>query len=170
MGELSTQNSASAARSSIPVYLKVPEHLLLILLSPHLQLTNLMAPNCPSLTHVTFAALRVEPVLWRFGQAAGTAVQVALATHRGMALQDVNVTAVQDKLYEQGIVYHYPFRQYCDTPVPPPPPPPAPPKCKTLQVCFVESGPTKEKCITGNNRNSFHCTVTPPSPSLNCAI
>jgi hypothetical protein len=104
-----------------------------------------MAPNCPSLTHVTFAALRVEPVLWRFGQAAGTAVQVALATHRGMALQDVNVTAVQDKLYEQGIVYHYPFRQYCDTPVPPPPPPPAPPKCKTLQVRTAQTGPTKEK-------------------------
>ena len=35
---------------------------------------NVLAPNCPSISHVMFAGYRVEPTIWRFGQAAGTAV------------------------------------------------------------------------------------------------
>jgi hypothetical protein len=33
--------------------------------------TNLFVPNCPSVSHVAFASIRVEPTLWRMGQAAG---------------------------------------------------------------------------------------------------
>lgn len=68
---------------------------------------------------MAFASLRVEPTLWRYGQAAGSAVLVALETDPAMALHDVNVTHIQDLLYAQGVVYHYPFRQYCNSPVPP---------------------------------------------------
>lgn len=100
------------------------------------EVTNLFAPNCPSATHVAFAGIRVEPTLWRLGQACGTAIVVALKSGNNVVVQDVNVTAVQSLLWQQGVQTHYPFREHCQSPVPPPPPPPSPPKCKV----YVASG------------------------------
>ncbi len=81
-------------------------------------------------------------MLWRIGQAAGSAVLMALQSGNA-AVQDVNVTAVQESLYNQGVAYHYPARQACNSPVPPPPPPPpppSPPNCTLWTVSWGEGG------------------------------
>ena len=94
-----------------------------VLLPKRSELTNLMAPNCPSTTHLAFAAIRVEPTLWQLGQAAGTAAALAKG-----ALHDLPVSVVQARLLEQKVFIHWPPRPSCDAP-PPPPPTPAPITC-----------------------------------------
>jgi len=42
-----------------------------ILFPKRSQLTNVMAPNCPSVSHVAFSAIREEPTLMQLGTAAG---------------------------------------------------------------------------------------------------
>ncbi len=102
-----------------------------VLLPKRSELTNLMAPNCPSTTHLAFSAIRVEPTLWQLGQAAGTAAAIALhapvAAGKTKALQDLNVSAVQESLLEQQVFIHWPARSSCEAPVPPPSPTPSTP-------------------------------------------
>jgi hypothetical protein len=57
---------------------------------------NLLVPLCLSASHVAFASVRMEPTLMLLGQAAGTAA--AQAARRGVAVQDVDVAALQDEL------------------------------------------------------------------------
>ena len=54
----------------------------------------------------------MEPTIWRFGQAAGTAVGIAIDS--GIeALHDVEVSEIQKVLYQQGVYFHYPPRLEC---------------------------------------------------------
>ena len=78
------------------------------------------------MSHVAFASYRVEPTLWRVGQAAGTAVALAARSHTPLALHDVSVGEIQRFLYQQNVSYLYPVRPTCNSPTPPPPPPPKP--------------------------------------------
>jgi hypothetical protein len=99
-----------------------------LLLPQQAEVSNVISPNTPSISHVAFASLRVEPTLWRLGQASATATFVAM-TQSNADVHDANITRVQELLLQQGVAVHYPFRPRCDSPVPPPPPP-APVGCR----------------------------------------
>jgi hypothetical protein len=63
---------------------------------------RLLVPLCLSASHVAFASVRMEPTLMLLGQAAGSAA--AQAVRRGVAVQDVDVAALQDELRDAGAV------------------------------------------------------------------
>jgi hypothetical protein len=63
---------------------------------------NLLVPICLSASHVAFASVRMEPTLMLLGQAAGIAA--AQAARRGVAVQDVDIRALQESLREEGQV------------------------------------------------------------------
>lgn len=85
-----------------------------ILLPKRREMVNLAVPNCPSVTHVAFSAIREEPTLWQLGQAAGTAAGIALQHGGEMALQDVKSQELQSSLIEQDAFVHWPPRQNCE--------------------------------------------------------
>jgi hypothetical protein len=62
--------------------------------------SNLLIPVCASFTHVAFSTYRLEPQYAVFGHSAGVAA--VLAGRAGVALQDLNVTALQIELRAQG--------------------------------------------------------------------
>ena len=61
---------------------------------------DLLVPVCLSASHVAFASVRMEPTLMLLGQAAGTAA--AQAARRDVAVQDVDVPALQESLRAAG--------------------------------------------------------------------
>ncbi|HEU5361858.1 MAG TPA: FAD-dependent oxidoreductase [Gaiellaceae bacterium] len=63
---------------------------------------NLLVPVCLSASHVAFGSVRMEPTLMLLGHAAGIAA--AQASRRGIAVQDVDVAAVQEALRQEGQV------------------------------------------------------------------
>ena len=63
---------------------------------------NLLVPVCISASHVAFGSVRMEPTLMLLGHAAGLAA--AQASRRGVAVQDVDVPALQTSLLDQGQV------------------------------------------------------------------
>jgi hypothetical protein len=64
--------------------------------------SNLIAGVCVSASHVAFSSIRMEPQYQMLGQAAGVAA--ALAARAGVAVQDVDVAALQDRLRDAGAV------------------------------------------------------------------
>jgi hypothetical protein len=63
---------------------------------------DMLAAVCISSSHVAFASVRMEPTLMLLGFAAGAAA--AQAARRGVAVQDVDVDALQQTLIDQGQV------------------------------------------------------------------
>jgi hypothetical protein len=63
---------------------------------------NLLVPVCLSASHVAFGSVRMEPTFMLLGHAAGLAA--AQAARRGVAVQDVDVSSLQQSLLEQGQV------------------------------------------------------------------
>ena len=76
-------------------------------------MVNLAVPNCPSVTHVAFSAIREEPILWQLGQAAGTAAGVAIQHGGDMALQDIDHRELQNALIQQHTFVRWPPNQDC---------------------------------------------------------
>jgi len=68
------------------------------------QASNLLMPVCLSASHVAFGSVRVEPTLMLLGDAAGRAA--AEAARSGLAVQDVDVGALQLALRDAGQVLH----------------------------------------------------------------
>jgi FAD dependent oxidoreductase len=64
--------------------------------------TDVLVPGCLSASHVAFGSVRMEPTLMMLGYAAGAAA--AQAARRGVAVQDVDVAALQQELREGGQV------------------------------------------------------------------
>jgi FAD-dependent oxidoreductase family protein len=64
--------------------------------------TDVLVPVCLSASHVAFGSVRMEPTLMMLGHAAGAAA--AQAARRGVAVQDVDVAALQQELREGGQV------------------------------------------------------------------
>jgi hypothetical protein len=64
--------------------------------------SNLLVPVCLSASHVAFGSARMEPTLMLLGNAAGVAA--AQAARRGVAVQDVDVSGVQEALRASGQV------------------------------------------------------------------
>ncbi|HWE10355.1 MAG TPA: FAD-dependent oxidoreductase [Solirubrobacteraceae bacterium] len=63
---------------------------------------NLLVPICLSASHVAFASVRMEPTLMLLGEAAGLAA--AQAARRCIAVQDIDVDALQRSLRDRGQV------------------------------------------------------------------
>ncbi len=63
---------------------------------------DLLVPICLSASHVAFASVRMEPTFMLLGAAAGVAA--AQAARRGVAVQDVDVAALQQDLLGRGQV------------------------------------------------------------------
>jgi len=61
---------------------------------------NLLVPVCLSASHIAYGSLRMEPVFFALGQAAGTAA--ALALDAGCAVQDVDYSALRRRLVADG--------------------------------------------------------------------
>jgi hypothetical protein len=64
--------------------------------------SNLLVPVCLSASHVAFGSVRMEPTLMLLGHAAGIAA--AQAARRGVAVQHVDVAALQEDLRRAGQV------------------------------------------------------------------
>ena len=64
--------------------------------------TNLLVPVCLSATHIAFGSIRMEPVFFALGQAAGTAASIAAS--RGVAVQDVPYGELSRRLAADGQV------------------------------------------------------------------
>lgn len=57
---------------------------------------NLFVPVCLSASHIAFGSIRMEPVFFALGQAAGTAAVQSIAA--GCAVQDLPYPPLRDKL------------------------------------------------------------------------
>jgi len=69
---------------------------------------NLLVPVCPSVSHVAFCSMRMEPVFMMLGQAAGDAA--ALAIDEKTSVQGVNVPKLRDVLRKQGAILDFNFQ------------------------------------------------------------
>ncbi|KYP14392.1 FAD-dependent oxidoreductase [Flavihumibacter sp. CACIAM 22H1] len=58
--------------------------------------TNLLVPVCLSASHIAYGSIRMEPVFMVLGQSA--AVAATMAINEAKAVQDINVTALQEEL------------------------------------------------------------------------
>ncbi len=63
------------------------------------QCENLLVPVCLSASHVTYGSIRMEPQFMILGHSTGVAA--AMALKKGLAVQDIDVPALQSKLREQ---------------------------------------------------------------------
>jgi len=66
---------------------------------------NLFVPVCLSASHIAFGSIRMEPVFFALGQAAGTAA--SLAVEKGVAVQDVPYDALSGRLRADGQVLKF---------------------------------------------------------------
>ncbi len=66
---------------------------------------NLFVPVCLSASHIAFGSIRMEPVFFALGQAAGTAASIAVAD--GVAVQDVPYAALSARLRADGQVLEF---------------------------------------------------------------
>jgi len=64
--------------------------------------TNLIVPVCSSFSHVGFCAYRLESTWMQAGHVAGVAA--AMALKNDLAVQDVNITTLQNTLISEGMV------------------------------------------------------------------
>jgi len=64
--------------------------------------SNLFVPVCVSSSHIAFGSIRMEPVFFALGQAAGTAA--SLAVDKDVAVQDVDYKALSARLLADGQV------------------------------------------------------------------
>ncbi|MBO4286684.1 MAG: FAD-dependent oxidoreductase [Kiritimatiellae bacterium] len=66
---------------------------------------NLIVPVCVSASHIAYGSIRMEPVFFALGQAAGTAASIAVA--EGMAVQDVPYAVLRKNLLDAGQVLEF---------------------------------------------------------------
>ncbi|MBP5511125.1 MAG: FAD-dependent oxidoreductase [Kiritimatiellae bacterium] len=67
--------------------------------------TNLLVPVCVSASHIAYGSIRMEPVFFALGQAAGTAA--SLAVEGSVSVQDVPYAALRQKLLDAGQVLEF---------------------------------------------------------------
>ena len=66
--------------------------------------TNLLVGSAFSASHVAYSSMRMEPQYMIIGQGIGTAA--ALAVKEGVAVQDVDISALQKRLHAAGAILH----------------------------------------------------------------
>jgi hypothetical protein len=62
--------------------------------------TNLLVPTCPSVSHIAFGSIRMEPVFMVLGQSAATAGVMAIESRS--SVQDVEIKRLQQRLVSDG--------------------------------------------------------------------
>eukprot|EP00475_Leptophrys_vorax_P033422 TRINITY_DN5246_c0_g1_i1.p1 TRINITY_DN5246_c0_g1~~TRINITY_DN5246_c0_g1_i1.p1 ORF type:complete len:559 (-),score=135.72 TRINITY_DN5246_c0_g1_i1:90-1601(-) len=83
-----------------------------ILLPKRSEMSNLLVTSSPSISHMAYGSLRVEPTLWQLGQAAGIAA--AYASQAGVTfVQDVEPHIIRKFLRDQGAVFQWPADKVC---------------------------------------------------------
>lgn len=65
---------------------------------------NLLVPVCLSATHAAYSSVRMEPQYMIIGQAAGVAARLAIQS--GMAVQEISIPTLQQKLRQHNAVLH----------------------------------------------------------------
>jgi len=73
-----------------------------ILLSKEEECNNLLVPVCASLSHVAFCSYRLESTWMQMGHATGTAA--ALCSNQNIAVHEVDIRSLQDKLRKEGML------------------------------------------------------------------
>jgi FAD dependent oxidoreductase len=68
------------------------------------EVENLLVPVCLSATHTAYSSVRMEPQYMIIGQAAGVAAALAVRNH--MALQDISIPELQQRLRNEGSILH----------------------------------------------------------------
>lgn len=76
------------------------------------EVTNLLVPVCHAATHMAYAATRVEPHFMLLGGAAGYAAAYSIVDGN-INVQKVNITRLQERLQQDGVLLHYP-QGHCD--------------------------------------------------------
>lgn len=79
-----------------------------VLLPRKEDVSNLLVPNCPSVSHVVFGSVREEPTLWQLGRSSGVAAALVLQSGTAVSIQDLNVSLIQNELIKQKAVIHWP--------------------------------------------------------------
>jgi hypothetical protein len=64
--------------------------------------TNLLVPVCLAASHIAYGSIRMEPVFMILGQSAATAA--AMALDGGLAVQEIDVSRLQERLLADGQV------------------------------------------------------------------
>jgi hypothetical protein len=77
-----------------------------VILPRRAETSNLIVPVTPSASHVAFGSIRVEPTFMALGVASGAAA--AIASKRGVAVQDVPIAELQASIAAQGQCVHWP--------------------------------------------------------------
>ncbi len=72
---------------------------------------NLFVPVCLSASHIAFGSIRMEPVFFALGQAAGTAA--ALSIEAGCAVQDLDYARLRSRLLADGQVIELKPKREC---------------------------------------------------------
>jgi len=83
-----------------------------ILLPKRSEVTNLLVPVCHAVTHIVYAATRVEPHFMLLGGAAGYAAAYSILDGN-IDVQAVSISRLQDRLIKDGVPLHYPTG-HCD--------------------------------------------------------
>jgi hypothetical protein len=83
-----------------------------VLLPKRAEVTNLLVPVCHAVSHIAFAATRVEPHFMLLGGAAGYAAGYSILSGN-IDVQAVNVSRIQETLLRDGVLLHYP-QGHCD--------------------------------------------------------
>lgn len=105
-GQTSAVNEGEIGFAPLPGNGSVYEMPYSILLPKRADATNLLVPVCPSVSHVGFASVRVEPTFMQLGTAAGAGA--ALTAQMGVAAQDIPVRTVQSFIVNAGQCIHWP--------------------------------------------------------------
>jgi len=66
--------------------------------------TNLLVGSTFSASHVAYSSMRMEPQYMIIGEAIGVAASLALDA--GVAVQDIDIPTLQEKLYARGAILH----------------------------------------------------------------
>jgi hypothetical protein len=76
-----------------------------IMVPKQAQAVNLLVPVCFSASHAAYSSVRMEPQYMILGQAAGVAARLAIDENR--PVQQIDVTALQARLRQQGAIFDY---------------------------------------------------------------
>jgi hypothetical protein len=96
------QDGTATNEGDVQVAVQPYEIPLRVMLPQKDQVDNLLVPVCLSASHVAYSSVRMEPQYMIIGQAAG--VVASLAIQKGIAVQDISVPTLQQKLHERKAV------------------------------------------------------------------